>query len=92
MFYSSTNDIYLGFRVVDGSTSTRVRYMKFRDSNPPVLHWAKTSLNEGYVLALSFEESQNALLAGVFSKISGTDYRAILRFSTTDGSLMWGYR
>lgn len=43
MFYSSTKDIYLGFRVEGGSPSTNIRYMKFTDSNPPVLHWAKTS-------------------------------------------------
>ena len=57
MFYSSTNDIYLGFRVVDGSPSTHIRYMKFTDSNPLVIHWARTSLNIGYVIALGFEES-----------------------------------
>jgi hypothetical protein len=45
MFYSSTKDIYLGFRVVDGSASTNIRYMKFRDINPPVVHWARTSVN-----------------------------------------------
>jgi hypothetical protein len=57
LYYSSTNDIYVAFRVVDGETKTNIRLLKFRDTNPPLIHWAKTSTSIGYILALGFEES-----------------------------------